>query len=158
ALANGTPVLIDLIGHTVGEHVLFAQEVLTEFIDPVNGAQVTADRFRIRTRGATSEARWRGTASPIQNLSGAGAALGTSWTLHAMFLDAAGNTLTVLPGQTEFNVPFQLTPLPGDPTSAIADYDFRERGLNLTNAVMARMQLRDGNGTNVATNDFPITP
>ncbi|MEC7582987.1 MAG: hypothetical protein VYE77_01605 [Planctomycetota bacterium] len=158
ALANGTPVLIDLIGHTVGEHVLFAQEVLTEFIDPIAGAQVTADRFRIRTRNGASEARWRGTASPVENLSLNAGAVGTTWTLHAMFVDAAGNVLTVLPGQTEFNVPFQLNPLPNDPSAAIADYDFRERGLNLTLAVMARMELRDGNGQVVAQNDFPISP
>ena len=51
-------VAIDTIGHLVGEHVMFVQEVLTEFIDPNAGVIITAERFvfiddvgRLRFRG-----------------------------------------------------------------------------------------------------------
>jgi len=36
---------IDTIGHLVGEHVMFVQEVLTEFVDPDGPVIITADRF-----------------------------------------------------------------------------------------------------------------
>jgi hypothetical protein len=46
---------IDVIGHMVGEHVMFVQEVLTELVDPDAEIQITADRFVIRV--AAGEAR-----------------------------------------------------------------------------------------------------
>lgn len=151
-LASNTPLVIDLIGHTVGEHVLFVQEILCEFTDPAAGAQISADRFRLRNRNGAWEARWRGTAAPLEGLTTVGATTTSTWTLHAMFANAAGDLLSVLPGQIEFNVPMQVT------AAGLADYDFRERGLNLTNAVMAVMELRDGNGSTIVTAEFPITP
>jgi len=51
-------IVIDTIGHLVGEHVMFVQEVLTEFIDPDAPVIITAERFvfiddagRLRFRG-----------------------------------------------------------------------------------------------------------
>ena len=50
----------DTIGHMVGEHVMFVQEVLTEFVDSTAPIVITADRIQFRVAGARGEARWRG--------------------------------------------------------------------------------------------------
>lgn len=50
----------DTIGHMVGEHVMFVQEVLTEFVDHTAPIVITADRIQFRVAGARGEARWIG--------------------------------------------------------------------------------------------------
>lgn len=50
---------IPVIGHMVGEHVMFVQEVLSPFVDPNAKIVITADRFTFRDAIAT-EVRWRG--------------------------------------------------------------------------------------------------
>ena len=61
--ALGLGETIDTIGHTVGEHVLFVQEVLTQLVDPAAGLIVTADRFRFRD--GNNEIRFRGIVGQI---------------------------------------------------------------------------------------------
>jgi hypothetical protein len=50
----------DTIGHMVGEHVMFVQEVLTEMVDETAPIIITAERIQFRLAGGRSEARWRG--------------------------------------------------------------------------------------------------
>ena len=50
----------DTIGHMVGEHVMFVQEVLTDLVDQTAPIVITADRIQFRVAGARGEARWRG--------------------------------------------------------------------------------------------------
>lgn len=61
--AHGVGQTVDTIGHTVGEHVIFVQELITEMIDPSLGTVVATDRWqfddianRIRFRGVVSDA------------------------------------------------------------------------------------------------------
>lgn len=51
---------LDVIGHMVGEHVMFVQEVLTEMVDREAPVTITADRIQFRIAGGRQEARWRG--------------------------------------------------------------------------------------------------
>lgn len=62
---NATGITVDTIGHTVGEHVLFVQELISELIDPSQGIIVATERWqlddlanRIRFRGHISEANF----------------------------------------------------------------------------------------------------
>ncbi|MFQ5543944.1 MAG: hypothetical protein ACE5FY_06285 [Nitrospiria bacterium] len=64
-VANATGLTVDTIGHTVGEHVLFVQELITEMIDPSQGIIVATERWQfddganqIRFRGVVSEANF----------------------------------------------------------------------------------------------------
>ncbi len=50
--------LVDIIGYMVGEHVLFAQEVLTDMVDVAAGPAIGVDR--VRFRDDRDEARFRG--------------------------------------------------------------------------------------------------
>jgi len=159
-LAAGTPFVIDLIGHTIGEHVLFVQEVLTELVDESQGFVISADRFRFRQRGGSTEARWRGIAAPLGDISpAAGGTFTSTWTLHARFADSAGNLILDGNAPLEFDVPYQLVdPNFGLPTdNGTATYDFRERGITgLPAAGLVVMILRDGNGVQQALESFEV--
>lgn len=112
---------IDVIGHMVGEHVMFVQEVLTELVDPEAGIQISADRFVIRV--AAGEARWRGVVDKPQGIS-----------LTAVLIDtppAGAQT------RREFNIPMVIDPLNGAGT-----YDARLRNIDLTNVTQIEMQAR----------------
>ena len=112
----------DVIGHMVGEHVLFVQEVLTELVDPDAEIQISADRFVIRV--GAGEARWRGLIDKPDGV-----------VLFAVLIDtAADGTQT----RREFNVPIIIDPLTGG-----AGYDARLRGIDLTNTTQIEMQARD---------------
>ncbi len=70
-VANGIGLTVDTIGHTVGEHVLFVQELITEMVDPSQGTIVATERWRfddlanrIRFRGHVSDANF-GTADEL---------------------------------------------------------------------------------------------
>ena len=112
----------DVIGHMVGEHVLFVQEVLTELVDPDAAVQISADRFVIRV--AAGEARWRGVVDKPTGIN-----------LVAVLIDT-------LPGgvntRREFTIPIVIDPLNG-----AATYDARLRGIDLTNLTHIEMQARD---------------
>lgn len=113
---------IDVIGHMVGDHVMFVQEVLTEFIDPNGPPHITADRFRLTV--AAGEARWRGTVNKPQNLR-----------LTAVLIDtnAAGRE-----SRRQFAVAMVVDPLTGGAT-----YDARFRNVNLANTTHVEMVLRN---------------
>ena len=104
---------VDTIGHMVGEHVLFVQEVLTEFTDPSAGIVITAERFRLRQ--ASGEARWRGTVDK-----------------------PTGINLFAIIGAAEFVVPLVVDPITGGAT-----YDFRQRGVNLAGVTTVTLEARD---------------
>jgi hypothetical protein len=111
---------IDTIGHLVGEHVLFVQEVLSEFIDPNSPIQITADRFRLRLN--KGEIRFRGSVDK-----------------------PAGHTFQVLLSATEGGLPiasFNLVVQP-DPILGGARYSFRERNVLLQNVFWVRLQATD---------------
>lgn len=110
-----------VIGHTVGEHVIFVQEVLTEFIDPTAGIHITADRFLFRV--ASSEARWIGTVSKPQGVR-----------LVAVLIDTSP---ALVQTRREFDVPMAI-----DPLTATATYSARIRGSNLQNTTHVEMQAR----------------
>jgi hypothetical protein len=112
---------LDVIGHMVSEHVIFVQEVLTEFNDPNGGIHITADRFRINTTSV--EARWRGTVNKPQGVR-----------LVAVLI----NTLPFnVQTRREFNIPMAIDPLTG-----AATYDARIRGSNLQRTTHVEMQAR----------------
>jgi hypothetical protein len=112
----------DVIGHMVGEHVLFVQEVLTELVDPDAEIQISADRFVIRV--GAGEARWRGLIDKPDGV-----------VLIAVLIDTAANGTQT---RREFNVPIIIDPLTGG-----AGYDARFRGINLANTTHIEMQARD---------------
>ena len=117
---NGQGDAIDTIGHLVGEHVLFVQEVLSEFIDPNSPIQITADRFRLRLN--KGEIRFRGGVDK-----------------------PAGHTFQVLLSATEGGLPiasFNLVVQP-DPILGGARYSFRERNVPLQNVFWVRLQATD---------------
>ncbi|MGA1487501.1 MAG: hypothetical protein ACO4B4_00425 [Planctomycetota bacterium] len=95
---QGVGALVDTIGHTVGEHVLFVQEVLTDLSDPANGLLVTAEGFRFRNN--KDEIRFRGIVGQIGGVE---------------------LSVTIL-GET---FPIDLTP---DPLTNQSTYTFRSRG------------------------------
>jgi hypothetical protein len=112
---------VAVIGHTVGEHVLFVQEVLTEFIDPNAGIHITADRFRIRV--GASEARWIGTVTKPEGVR-----------LVAVLIDTSPDLVQT---RREFDVPMAIDPLTGGAT-----YSARIRGSNLQTTTHVEMQAR----------------
>jgi len=95
---------IDIIGHTVGEHILFAQEILTELVDPAAPIIISADRFRFRND--SNEVRFRGVVDRP-------AGLNVTVTMDD------GNPLT----QQTFPIPLVV-----DPVTPGANYSFRSRG------------------------------
>lgn len=110
-----------VIGHTVGEHVIFVQEVLTEFIDPNAGIHISADRFRIRV--GASEARWIGTVTKPEGVR-----------LVAVLIDTSPDLVQT---RREFDVPMAIDPLTGGAT-----YSARIRGSNLQTTTHVEMQAR----------------
>lgn len=130
--------VVDVIGHMVGEHVLFAQEVLTEMVDPNGGIHITADRFVVRV--ASREIRWRGTVNMPQGIRLVGVLIDTR----------AGGIQT----RREINIPMAIDPLTGGAT-----YDARARNLDLTFTTHIEMQARDSvTGAVEATELFDIRP
>jgi len=128
----------DVIGHMVGEHVMFVQEVLTEFVDPAAGIQISADRFVIRV--AAGEARWRGIIDKPQGV-----------ILFAVLIDTAPDGVQT---QREFDVPVVIDALTGAGT-----YDARFRGIDLTNTTDSEMQARDATTREVVVSHlFDIVP
>lgn len=111
---------IDVIGHMVGDHVMFVQEVLTEFVDPIAAPHVTADRFRILL--AAREARWRGTVDKPEGRR-----------LAAVLIDTS---TTGVETRREFAVAMVVDPLTG-----AASYDVRRRNVNLANTTHVEMVL-----------------
>lgn len=129
---------IDVIGHMVGEHVLFVQEVLTEFTDPDAGINITADRFDIRV--AKGEARWRGTVDKPQGIR-----------LVAVLIDTPPTGAQV---RRSFTIPMAIDPLTGGAT-----YSARLRGVNLTNLTDIEMQaVNTTTGVVEASELFDIIP
>jgi len=129
---------IDVIGHMVSEHVIFVQEVLTEFTDPNAGIHITADRFRIRV--APNESRWRGIVDKPQGIS-----------LLAVLINT-------LPSGVQTSRVFPI-PMAIDPLTGAATYDARIRGFNVTNLTHIEMQARSTTtGEIVARELFDITP
>ena len=129
---------IDVIGHMVSEHVIFVQEVLTEFTDPNAGINITADRFNIRV--AANESRWRGIVDKPQGIS-----------LLAVLINT-------LPGGAQTSRVFPI-PMAIDPLTGAATYDARIRGFNVTNLTHIEMQARSTTtGEIVARELFDITP
>lgn len=110
---------IDVIGHMVSEHVMFVQEVLTEFTDPAAGIHITADRFDIRV--AAAESRWRGTVDKPQ---------GVRLVAVLIFTPPTG-----IQTRREFNIAMAVDPLTG-----AATYDARIRGLNMT--TLSHVEMR----------------
>ena len=129
---------IDVIGHMVSEHVIFVQEVLTEFTDPNAGIHITADRFRI-TVGA-NESRWRGTVDKPQGVR-----------LVAVLISTPP---TGVQTRREFNIAMAIDPLTG-----LATYDARIRGFNVANLTHIEMQARNiTTGVIEAKELYDITP
>ena len=131
---------IPLIGHMVGEHVMFVQEVLSPFVDPAAGIVITADRFVFRGPNVT-EARWRGIVDKP-----------TGIRLVAVMIQTIGGQET----RREFNVPMAIDPLTGEGT-----YDARIRPTrtNLRNLTHIEMQGIDTTtGEIKATERFDIRP
>jgi hypothetical protein len=118
----------DVIGHMVGEHVMFVQEVLTELVDPDAGIQISADRFVIRV--GAGEARWRGIIDKPQGV-----------LLFAVLIDTAPDGVQT---SREFNIPFVIDPLNGAGT-----YDARLRGIDVANTTHIEMQARDATTSEV---------
>ena len=126
----------DVIGHMIGEHVMFVQEVLTELVDPEANIQISADRFVIRV--AAGEARWRGIIDKPQGV-----------LLFAVLIDTAADGVQTL---REFNVPFVIDALTG-----AGGYDARLRGINVANTTHIEMQARDAaTGAVVASHNYDV--
>jgi hypothetical protein len=122
----------------VSEHVIFVQEVLTEFTDPNAGIHITADRFRIRV--AANESRWRGIVDKPLGIS-----------LLAVLINT-------LPSGVQTSRVFPI-PMAIDPLTGAATYDARIRGFNVTNLTHIEMQARSTTtGEIVARELFDITP
>ena len=113
---------ISVIGHMVSEHVMFVQEVLTEFTDPAAGIHITADRFEIRV--AARESRWRGTVDKPEGVS-----------LVAILISTSP---TGVQSRREFNIAMAVDPLTGGAT-----YSARIRNFNVTNLTHIEMQARN---------------
>ena len=129
---------VDVIGHMVGEHIMFVQELLTEFTDPAAGIHITADRFRILI--GSREARWRGTVDKPQGVR-----------LVAVLIDTRTGGLQV---RREFNVAMAIDPLTG-----AAGYDARLRNIDLTFLTHIEMQARNATTDAVeASRLFDILP
>jgi hypothetical protein len=129
---------ISVGGYMVSEHVIFVNEVLTEFTDPNAGIHITADRFRINVAG--NESRWRGTVDKPQGVR-----------LVAVLI----STLP-LGQQTrrEFNIAMAIDPLTG-----AATYDARIRGLSVLRLTHIEMQARNlTTGAIEASELFDIRP
>jgi len=108
--AAGTQV--GVIGHLVGEHVMFAQEIEVDMVDPTAGVQITIERARFQAPNL----RFRG-----------------------VLVQPTGITLTAIVQGVRFPVPFVLDPLTGagafDTRFAVpAPATFADYTLEATNA------------------------
>jgi hypothetical protein len=131
---------IPLIGHMVGEHVMFVQEVLSPFVDPNAGITITADRFVFRGPNVT-EARWRGIVDKP-----------TGIRLVAVMIQTIGGQET----RREFNVPMAIDPLTGEGTYSAR---IRPTRTNLRDLTHIEMQAIDTTtGQIKATERFDIRP
>lgn len=110
---------INVIGHMVGEHVMFVQELLCDFTDLDAGILITADRFDIRV--ASAEARWRGVVDKPE---------GIRLVAVLIFTPPSG-----IQTRREFNIAMAVDPLTG-----AATYDARIRGLNMT--TLSHVEMR----------------
>lgn len=129
---------ISVIGHMVSEHVMFVQEVLTEFTDPAAAIHITADRFQIRV--AARESRWRGTVDKPQGVR-----------LVAILISTPP---TGVQTRREFDIAMAIDPLTG-----AATYDARIRNFNVTNLTHIEMQVRDTTTGEVKARElYDITP
>jgi hypothetical protein len=131
---------LPLIGHMVGEHVMFVQEVLSPFVDPAAAITITADRFTFRGPTVT-ESRWRGVVDKPTGLR-----------LVAVMIQTIGGQET----RREFNIPMTIDPLTGEGV-----YNARIRGRNntLPNLTHIEMQGIDTRtGAIKATARFDIRP
>ncbi len=129
---------LDVIGHMVGEHVIFVQEVLTEFTDPAAGIHITADRFRIIV--GANESRWRGTVDKPQDVR------------------LVASLINTLPNGTQTTREFPI-PMAIDPLTGAATYDARIRRFNVTNLTHIEMQtLNLTTGAIEARERYDITP
>ena len=129
---------LDVVGHMVSEHVIFVQEVLTEFTDPAAGIHITGDRFDIRV--AANEPRWRGTVDKPQGVS-----------LVAVMINTLPDG-----SQTRRETPI---PMVIDPLTGAATYDARIRRFNVTNLTHIEMQARSiATGAIEASVLFDIRP
>ena len=129
---------LDVIGHMVGEHVIFVQEVLTEFTDPAAGISITADGFNIRV--GKNEARWLGAVDKPQDVR-----------LVAVLINTLPNGAQTT---REFPITMALDPLAGGAT-----YDARIQGFDLTNLSHIEMQaIQLTTGAIEARALFDITP
>lgn len=111
---------VDVVGHLVGEHVLFAQEVFTDLFDPNAPIIVTTERWQFNNQ--QREIRFRGLVDRPQ-----------------------GTTLrvTITDGATTIN---PIVPLAIDPENGTATYDFRSKNqLNVGNVTQVRVRLFQGN-------------
>ncbi len=128
---------ISVGGYMVSEHVIFVNEVLTEFTDPNAGIRITADRFNIRI--GANESRWRGTVDKPQGIN-----------LVAVLINT-------LPGGAQTSRVFPI-PMAIDPLTGAATYNARIRGFNITNLTHIEMQARSSaTGAIEAKELFDIT-
>lgn len=119
-LQQGVGELVQVVGHLVGEHVLFAQEIGTDLFDPNAPIIVTTERWLFNNQGR--EIRFRGLVDRPQ-----------------------GTTLrvTITDGVTTIN---PIVPLAIDPATGVGSYDFRSKNqLNVTNVTAVRVRLFQGN-------------
>lgn len=121
---------IDIIGHTVGEHVLFVQEALTELVAPGGDINISADR--IRYRDDRGEIRIRGTVDRPDGVS-----------LFAVLKNGAGNVVA------EFGIPLVVNNVTGT-----AVFSGRQRDIaNLGTVTELVLEARTSTGVTSAT--FP---
>ena len=138
-----SPVVV--IGHIVGEHVMFVQEVDTPFLDPDGPLYISADRFLVNL--ASQEIRWIGAVNKPQDFD----------QLFAVLIVRPA-TRTV----KEIRQSFPITVIP-DPLGG-ATYVARLKQLPgfatfLPQVTHIQMEARRANGTVVATSDrYDIAP
>jgi hypothetical protein len=128
-----------VIGHMVGEHVMFVHEIDTTFIDPSGPLYVTADRIQVRE--GSQEVRWIGATNKPEEFD----------QLFAVLIVRPA-TRTVKEIRQSF--PITITP---DPLGG-ATYVGRLRALPgfatfLPQVTHLQMEARRANGTVVATSD-----
>ena len=135
-----------VIGHMVGEHVMFVHEIDTTFLDPNGPLYITADRFQVRQ--ASQEVRWIGAINKPQEFD----------QLFAVLIVRPA-TRTVKEIRQSF--PITITP---DPLLGGATYVARLRALPgfdtfLPQVTHIQMEARRANGTVVNTSDrYDIAP
>jgi hypothetical protein len=128
-----------VIGHMVGEHVMFVHEIDTTFVDPNGPLYVTADRIQVRE--ASQEVRWIGATNKPEEFD----------QLFAVLIVRPANRSVK---EVRQSFPITLTP---DPLGG-ATYVGRLRAIPgfitfLPQVTHLQMEARRANGTVVATSD-----